>query len=256
MTSHDHGHGHDHDHGHDHGQSKGQRHQGGQDSRPQYLRMLGGILLAYALIIVYGGTRIGDPARVVLLSYLLWAASRLHRNLRWHKRALVLDVVAVVATGLVAAFAPPRVVSGVVGGVSFVLIAVTMAAILSTLRLRLQVDTATVLGVLCIYLLFALLFASVHQVLAALQNPYLHGVSGNPTASDLLYFSVITLSTVGYGDITPASQLARAVCVVEALTGQLYLVSVVAGVVAGWRVNVPSGGQRGENTTDPDRDGG
>jgi hypothetical protein len=40
---------------------------------------------------------------------------------------------------------------------------------------------------------------------------------------------------VGYGDITPASEAARSVAVTEALVGQLYLVSVVAGVVGGWR---------------------
>jgi hypothetical protein len=221
-------------------------------NRPQYLHMLVGILLAYVVIIGFGGTRIGDPARVVLLAYLLWASSRLHRDPRWRGAALVVGVGAVVATGLVAPFAPPRVVSGVVGGLSAVLIAVSMAAIVSTLRLRFRVDAATVLGVLCVYLLFALLFSSVHQVFASFQRSYLNGVPGNPTASDLLYFSVITLSTVGFGDLTPATQLARAVSVVEALTGQLYLVSVVAGVVAGWRVNTQTPDQ---NSQTPDQDG-
>ena len=56
-----------------------------------------------------------------------------------------------------------------------------------------------------------------------------------PDSSDLLYFSVITMTTVGYGDVTPACLPARAIAVVEAITGQLYLVSVVAIVVSGWR---------------------
>jgi hypothetical protein len=90
-----------------------------------------------------------------------------------------------------------------------------------------------------------------------LQRPYLNGVPGDPTASDLLYLSVITLSTVGFGDITPASQLARAVTVVEALTGQIYLVSVVAGVVAGWRVNTQAPEENiqapDQNTRTPDQ---
>lgn len=213
--------------------------------RPQYWRMLISILFAYALVIIFGDTRIGDPARILLLAYLLYTSASLHQNTRWHRGALVLGVVTALVTALVASFAPPVWVSGVVGGLSVVLIATTMTAIVSTLRLRLRVDTATVLGVLCVYLLFALLFSSVHQVFAAIptvdHGPYLNGVAGRPGASDLLYFSVVTLSTVGFGDITPASQLARAVSVVEALTGQLYLVSVVAGVVAGWR----TGGQHG-----------
>jgi hypothetical protein len=92
-----------------------------------------------------------------------------------------------------------------------------------------------VLGVLCIYLLFALFFAGVHQLLGAFIPNYLNGTGEFATPSDLLYFSVITLATVGFGDITPAAEVARAVTVVEALVGQLYLVSVVAGVVGGWR---------------------
>jgi hypothetical protein len=83
--------------------------------------------------------------------------------------------------------------------------------------------------------LFALFFADVHQFFAAFSHDYLNGTSDPPSPSDLLYFSVITLATVGFGDITPASEVARAVTVVEALIGQLYLVSVVAGVVGGWR---------------------
>jgi hypothetical protein len=208
-----------------------------KDHRPAYFRMLCGILSAYALIIGFGDTRIGDPARVVLLGFLLWTAARLPGDHRWRRWSVIVSVAAFVITGLVAAFARPSIVAAVVGGVSVVLVALSGAAILATLLVRIQVDVVAVLGVLCIYLLFALLFASVHQVFAGLQTPYLNGVNGRPNASDLLYFSVITLSTVGFGDVAPASQLARAVCVVEALTGQLYLVSVVAGVVAGWRVN-------------------
>jgi Ion channel len=123
----------------------------------------------------------------------------------------------------------------VVGGCSVILIGAAIATIASTLLGRWVVDTATVLGVLCNYLLFALFFAAVHQFLSAFVHQYLHGTSDPPTPSDLLYFSVITLTTVGFGDITPASTVARAVTVTEALTGQLYLVSVVAGVVGGWR---------------------
>ena len=91
------------------------------------------------------------------------------------------------------------------------------------------------LGVLCIYLMFALFFAELHQLFATFSRTTSTARRIRRHPSDLLYFSVITLATVGFGDITPASEVARAVTVVEALTGQLYLVSVVAGVVGGWR---------------------
>jgi hypothetical protein len=101
-----------------------------------------------------------------------------------------------------------------------------------------------------VYLLIALIFAALGQIAAAFQygqDQYVRGVPGPPTASDLLYLSVITLCTVGYGDITPVSPIARAFSVVESLTGQLYLVSIVAAVIAGWR---PGEAARAERRAD------
>jgi len=49
--------------------------------------------------------------------------------------------------------------------------------------------------------------------------------------AELFYFSFITLTTVGYGDIVPACPVARALAVVEILTGQLYLAAFVARLV-------------------------
>jgi voltage-gated potassium channel Kch len=56
-----------------------------------------------------------------------------------------------------------------------------------------------------------------------------------PERSDFLYFSYITLSTVGYGDLVPATDLGRMLAVSEALVGQIYLVTVVALIVANFR---------------------
>ena len=49
---------------------------------------------------------------------------------------------------------------------------------------------------------------------------------------DWAYYSYITLSTVGYGDITPVRPIARALSMGEALTGQLYLAVLIARLVA------------------------
>jgi voltage-gated potassium channel len=203
--------------------------------RPEYFRLLAGILASYALIIILGDTSTGAAFRVALLAYLLWSSSRLHANRQLRRFALIMGIAAVVLTVVMAILFSVHVVTAVVGACSMVLIGIAIGSIASTLLGRWQVDTSTVLGVLCIYLLFALFFGGVHQLFAAFTTPYVNGVTGIPTSSDLLYFSVITLTTVGFGDITPASEVARAVTVVEAFTGQLYLVSVVAGVVSGWR---------------------
>jgi hypothetical protein len=204
-------------------------------SRPAYLWMLGGIVLLYAVIIGFGATAAAGPLRVALLAFLVWNTTRLRSGHRERRIALLIGVATVVLSGLAALFASAQVVDAVVASCSLLLITTAVANIVSTLRLRRIVDESTVLGVLCIYLMFALFFADLHQLFASFSHNYLTGAPDPPTPSDLLYFSVITLATVGFGDITPASEAARAVTVVEALTGQLYLVSVVAGVVGGWR---------------------
>jgi hypothetical protein len=203
-----------------------------------YPRILATIVLAYALVIIAGGFVQSGPGRLLVLGYLLAEALRLrHQGATWPRRVVWPGTVVVVGGAAWAvAVAPATVASGLVGGLSFVLTAAVILVVGSTIVRRRTLDTPTVIGVLSVYLLLALLFASLNQLLAAFHpNGYLTGVSGLPSASDQLYFSVITMTTVGYGDIVPGTPLARAVVVVEALTGQLYLVSVVAAVVGGWK---------------------
>jgi hypothetical protein len=202
---------------------------------PEYFRMLAGILVVYVLVIGFADSDAGSAARVGLLGFLVWTAARLHRDRRLHRIAALLGLVAFVSTAVLAATAPIRVEYGVVGVWSTGLLIVAIASVVAVLVEKPFVDTSSVLGVLCIYLLLGLLFAGVHQIAAAFRPHYLNGAGQPPASSDLLYFSVITMTTVGYGDLTPACLPARAIAVVEAITGQLYLVSVVAIVVAGWR---------------------
>jgi hypothetical protein len=202
----------------------------------RYGRVLATILLAYAVIIVVDEGAAGGPGRLLVLGYLLAQALRL-RPARGRLTAAVWTgtAVAVVASAVAAAVAPATVASGLVGGFSFLLTGAVVTVLGQAVLRRRRVDTPTVVGVLAVYLLLALLFSSLNQLFSAFDpEGYLSGVRGLPNGSDQLYFSVVTLATVGYGDIAPVSRVARAVSVVEALTGQLYLVSVVAAVVGAW----------------------
>ena len=212
---------------------------------PEYFRMLAGILAVYVIIIGFADSDAGSAARVGLLGFLVWTAARLHVDKRLRRFAALLAVLAFVSTAVLVETAPARVTYGIVGFWSSALLVVAIGSVVAVLIERAVVDTSAVLGVLCIYLLLGLLFGGVHQIAAAFQPHYLNGAGQPPDSSDLLYFSVITMTTVGYGDITPACLAARAIAVVEAITGQLYLVSVVAGVVAGWRRPGVNGGNSG-----------
>ena len=110
------------------------------------------------------------------------------------------------------------------------------------------ISTNTVAGAADIYLLIGLLFVVVYASIGAIQAGHLdvgaigtgnltpHGAffySARPTApSDFVYYSFVTLTTVGYGDLSATSEIGRLLSNVEALVGQLYLVTVVAVLVS------------------------
>ena len=91
----------------------------------------------------------------------------------------------------------------------------------------------TVLSALCVYLLLGLAYASVYGFIGAVDTSGLFGPqSGAGDSLIRMYFSFITLTTVGYGDFVPYSDPARMVAVTEALIGQVYLVTIVALLVS------------------------
>ncbi|MHB8900006.1 MAG: potassium channel family protein, partial [Thermoguttaceae bacterium] len=94
-------------------------------------------------------------------------------------------------------------------------------------------------GALCGYLLlgiiWTLLYSAVDTAFPGSFNMPSRGdtdiANALPASGVLSYFSFITLATVGYGDVTPATPLARTLAWMEAVTGQFYLAVLVAGLV-------------------------
>jgi hypothetical protein len=104
-----------------------------------------------------------------------------------------------------------------------------------------RITLQTVAAGLCVYLLLGLAFAFAHGLVdGAIPSAYTQSLGED----DAIYLSFVTLTTVGFGDLTPVVGLARAVTVVEAVVGQIYLVSIVALLVGNVGV-VRSGGERG-----------
>lgn len=97
------------------------------------------------------------------------------------------------------------------------------------------VDRETLLGALAAYLLIGMAFGFAYECVAALQPGPLFGENGDPPLSDALFFSFVTMTTTGYGDLVPAANPAQSIAVLEALIGQLFLVTAVAKVVENWR---------------------
>ena len=104
--------------------------------------------------------------------------------------------------------------------------------VLRSLRATGAVRLEAVTGVLSLYMMIGLFFAFVYGAIDHLGgDPFFTG--GAPaTVAHCVYFSFVTLATVGYGDLTAAGDLGHTLSVFEALIGQIYLVTVVSLIVS------------------------
>lgn len=137
-----------------------------------------------------------------------------------------------------------RGVSGLVTGTF------TLLLILATLRDLANVSEVTVTtlaGLVAVYLLVGLMFGQLYGGIDHIDAGAFRTDDPPIAGFDLIYFSYITIATVGFGDITPAIDLTRALAVLEGVGGQLFLVTVVARVVSNmaWRRRREAGGDEG-----------
>ena len=95
-----------------------------------------------------------------------------------------------------------------------------------------EVNWNSVRGAIAIYLLLGLLFVFAYSAVARIGSGPLFVQGTDGTRSERVYFSYVTLATVGYGDYSPKGDVGHTLAVFEALLGQLYLVTVVAVLVS------------------------
>jgi hypothetical protein len=105
-------------------------------------------------------------------------------------------------------------------------------AIVRGVRGHIEVTRQTVMAALSIYLLIGLFFAFAYGVMAVVGAEHFFETGTDGAVPDHVYYSYSTLTTTGYGDLTTSSDVGRVASILEALVGQLYLVTVVAVLVS------------------------
>ena len=110
----------------------------------------------------------------------------------------------------------------------------TLPVTLSRIAHHSRVTSETILGATCAYILFGLLFAFVYLALGELRDAPFFAQPGPHEESEYLYFSFVALTTLGFGDLSPAVGLPQALTVIEALLGSVFLVTLVARLVTLW----------------------
>ncbi len=97
-----------------------------------------------------------------------------------------------------------------------------------------QIDLNTLMGSICVYILVGISWSILYFFAAIIHPNAFDGVNITTTKqlfTDLLYYSFVTLSTLGYGDMTPMTPIARTLAYIEALFGQFYIAILVASFV-------------------------
>lgn len=115
------------------------------------------------------------------------------------------------------------------------LLAVATASVLIRVVTSVEVNARTILGAISVYMSLGLLFGFAYEAIGRVQDtPFFNG---EPVLhhGDYLFFSYTTLTTTGYGDLVPAGQPGEMIATFEMLIGQIFLVTLVAGLVSLWR---------------------
>jgi hypothetical protein len=115
----------------------------------------------------------------------------------------------------------------------------TVAVILQTIHSAEEVTQDSVYGAFCGYLLVGVVFGHLYCILEALAPGSFHTIpeaaaqlrDDRHCLSLLTYFSLVTLTSVGYGDIIPGSSASRALAVAEAIMGQFYIAVLISELI-------------------------
>jgi Ion channel len=211
-------------------------------TRTQVLRVLDsyGMLLALLLVNFLLLELVDDPRWGAIGSTILAAAALIvaisdpdvgEGLKRWHW----------VAVALCLALAPVVlfVNSSEIIGLTYLLpagllVTATLPVTLSRVLQHRRVTRETVLGAICAYVLIGLLFAFLFLAVSDLRDGPFFAQPGPHPESEYLYFSFVALTTLGFGDLSPAVGLPQALTVFEALAGSIFLVVLVARLVTLW----------------------
>ncbi len=195
------------------------------------------VVLDYFLVSAFSTYSWGTVIVEMVLGFTLLIVLYVARSRRVWLMLTGIYIIAISVLSVVTALVPGmRDVPALAGGL---LLIVAPVVILRHVLRDKVVTVETILGATSVYLLLGFSFASIYATIDSLvPSPFFEG-SSQASANDYLFFSYTTLTTVGYGNLVPASILGRTFAMVEALIGQIYLVIVIARLVALWGQNLP-----------------
>ena len=140
-----------------------------------------------------------------------------------------------IALAIVAELSDDRTILNLASAIQITLLGLAMAAVLGRVVSTAEVGSRTILGALSVYAALGMLFSFIYGTVDRLQSgPFFEGTA-HASGTDFLFFSYTTLTTTGYGNLVPGGQPGQMIAGLEMMLGEIFLVTLVAGLVSLWR---------------------
>lgn len=120
-----------------------------------------------------------------------------------------------------------------------VLLLVTPVVVVTRLAQRPRITLDTVAGALAAYIQIGLFFSLAYRLVEVVGSAQFFSETAAPTTMDFQFFSFVTLTTLGYGNLVPGTEVGQSLATIEAVLGQVFLVTVVAMAVGNLGASIP-----------------
>jgi ion channel len=193
------------------------------------------VLIATYLLAAFNGTKLAIDLQIGLFAVLVLLALRTSPLPgRWPMLIAVVTL-AGSAGALAASLTGTQAGEGTAELWKGLMLLLAVILVVRRVLARPTVDLQSIYGALSAYLITGLMFAAFYAAIDHLTHSPFFANNQPASTQTFQYFSFVTLTTLGYGDFTAAQNGGRAVAVLEALAGQVFLATLVARLVAAYR---------------------
>jgi len=193
------------------------------------------VLVATYLLSAFNGTKLAVQLQIGLFVVVLLLALRTSPLPGPWPRLIAAFALAGSAGALAASLTGTQAGEGAAELWKGVMLLTTAVLVVRRVLARPTVDIQSIYGALSAYLITGLMFAAFYAAIDHLIHSPFFADNQPGTTQTFQYFSFVTLTTLGYGDFTAAGSGGRALAVIEALAGQVFLATLVARLVSAYR---------------------
>jgi hypothetical protein len=207
----------------------------------RFTALLATIVLLLVSQPMFSGHAFAQTLVTVSIALVLLAALYALRATRYYFATALILFVPSIGSRVVLLFTASPAIEAVGAIASCLFLAVTIIALVTRLFIVKSVTLDTISAGICAYLLMGIAFAYAFAVVelfhpgsfstALFQRPAGHIAPLMASLHSFIYYSFVCLTTTGFGDISPISEAARSVSVMEAVVGQLYMAILIARLV-------------------------